>query len=224
MTAKSVNVSVLAACAALSSLAAPAPAQFDVLKNLGRSATATKKIACFKIEGALAETPTRMPPLFGEKPPTSLKSLLARFKQARRDNNVVAVVVDLQEAALGLAQLEELHAALRQFAAVDKEVFVHADSLRTLSYTAATGASHVCVVPTGDVWLSGFYAETPYLRGALDKLGITPDFEQCGSHKSAAESLVRTGPSDAAREMMTWLFDGMYKTLVRRVLNRSNQR
>jgi len=199
----------------------PTSAQFDQLKKLGRAALhqqeETKQIAYFKIKGALAETPVNMPPLFGGDPPLSLKGLLERFKEARLDKNVVAVLLDLQDAALGLGQLEELHEALRKFAAVDKPVFVHADSLTTVTYAAATGASHISVVPTGDVWLLGLYGETPYLRGALDKIGCTPDIETCGDFKTAGEPLMRKEPSEPSKQMTKWLLDGLYVGLVDRI-------
>ena len=124
-------------------------------KVTGTSTPPPKQLAYFEIDGPLAETPVNMPPLFGEKPPMSLKSLLGRLKEARIDPNVVAVAVDLQNARLGLGQLEEIHASLRRFAAVDKEVYVHADALTTLTFAAATGASRVSMVPTGTLWLVG---------------------------------------------------------------------
>jgi protease-4 len=189
--------------------------QLDQLRNLTRQGEPTKKIAHFAIKGPLAETPMEIPPLFGNEPPLSLKALLERFKQARMDSEVVAVVVDLQESALGLAQLEEVHAAMRKVAAAEKDVHVHADALSTLTYAAATGASHISVVPTGVVWLTGFYGESPYLRGTLDKIGVVPDFEQCGDFKSAAEMLTRAGPSEEAQQMNKWLIDSLYDSMVR---------
>jgi protease-4 len=192
-------------------------AQFDMFRKLTQDEKpkeTTKQIAHFKIKGQLKETPSNLPPLFGSEPPQSLKGLLERFKEARRDNNVVAVVVDLQQAALGFAQLQEIHKAMRKLVATDKEVYVHADSLRTMTYAVATGASHVSIVPTGDVWLVGLYGETPYLRSALDKLGCVPDIEQCGDFKSAGEPLMRTEPSDESRRMSKWLIDGLYDNLV----------
>ncbi len=192
-------------------------AQLEQLRNLTRQAETAKKIAHFKIKGPLTETPIEIPPLFGSEPPVALKNLLERFKEALHDDDVVAVVVDLQGAAPGLAQLEEIHVSLRKFAAVDKDVYVHADVLTTITYAAATGASHISIVPTGDVWLMGLYGETPYLRGTLDKLRIVPDFEQCGDFKTGAESLTRTGPSEAAKQMYKWLFDGIYDSLVKTI-------
>ncbi|MEK7730965.1 MAG: S49 family peptidase, partial [Planctomycetota bacterium] len=85
------------------------------------------------------------------------------------------------------------------------------------TYAAATGASHISVVPTGDIWLLGLYGETPYLRGALDKIGWTPDFEQCGDFKTAPESLMRKEPSEPSKQMTKWLVDGLYAGLVERI-------
>lgn len=203
-------------------LAAPsghsaAIAQFDILKKLTQGAEpeeAVKIIPYFHLKGALAETPAGMPPLFGGERPTSLKSILHRLKEAREDKNVVGIVLDIQDAALGLAQLEEVFNSVRKFAAVDKDVFVHADSLDTMRYALASSASHISIVPTGDVWLTGIYGEMPYVRGTLDKLGIVPDIEQCGDYKSAGETLMRTGPSEQAQEMTDWLFDGLFEGLV----------
>ncbi|MHC4698575.1 MAG: signal peptide peptidase SppA [Planctomycetota bacterium] len=198
-------------------LVGPANAQLDVLRKLGRSDTKpvpAKKVACFKIKGVVTETPVNVPPLFGGEQPKPLKEILEQFKEARLDNDVLAIVVDIQGARLGFAQLEELHEAMSKFRAVDKDVYMHADFLTNRMYALATGASHVSVVPTGEIWLTGIYGESPYLRGTLDKIGAFADFEQCGAYKSAAETLTRTGPSDEAREMKNWLFGSIYDRFV----------
>jgi protease-4 len=190
-------------------MAGTAPAQ----QSWFTSKAEPSKIAYFKI-GALAETPQNFPPLFGSEPPQSLKDMIARLKEARSDNNVKAVVIDMERTALGFGQLEEIHNALRTFSAVDKDVTIHADVLSTGLYALATGASHISLVPTGDLWLLGFYGETPYLRGLLDKMGVMADFEHCGAYKSAAEILTRTGPTKEAQENTDWLLDGLYGELV----------
>lgn len=194
----------------------------DLFKRVSDKVTGTptpppKQIAYFEVDGPLVETPVNLPPLLGDKPPMSLKSLLGRLKEARIDPNVVAVAVDIENAQLGLAQIEELHAALRRFAAVDKEVYIHADALTTLTFSAATGASRLSMVPTGTLWLVGMYGEAPYLRGALDKLGCEPDFLQFEAYKTAAEPLLRKGPSPQSEEMTNWLFDGLYGQLVKQI-------
>jgi protease-4 len=89
--------------------------------------------------------------------------------------------------------------------------------LSTGTYAAATGTSHISLVPTGDLWLMGLYAETPYLRGTFDKLAIVPDIEQCGDFKTGGELFTRTGPSEPAQQMNEWLFDGIYDALVKMI-------
>ena len=37
--------------------------------------------------------------------------------------------------------------------------------------------------------INGFNAESPYVRGLLDKIGVKPDFITCGEYKSAARDL-----------------------------------
>ena len=182
--------------------------------GFGKSASEpSKQIAHFRI-GALVETPQEMPPLFGGEATESLKDLLARLKEARLDHSVKAVVLDLEGARLGFAQLVEIHSALRRFKAVDKDVYIHADALSTGTYALATAATHLALTPTGDLWLTGLYGESPYLRGLLDKMGVEPDFEHCGSHKTAAEIITRTGPSPESQEMTDWLLDSLYGSMV----------
>jgi protease-4 len=218
-----VLLSILALCV----VSPGAWGQWDELFKKGREALTgasetQRQIAYFRIKGPLAETPVMLPPLFGGEPPLSLKALLERFKEARLDSNVVAVVVDLQDAQLGAAQLEDVHEAMRKFAAVDKPVYVHADALMMGTYAAATGASHISLVPTGDLWLIGLYSESPFVRGLLDKIGVVPDFEQFEDYKTAAEIFMRAEPSAENKEMINWLVDGIYAALVKRIATGRN--
>lgn len=189
-------------------------AQLNIFQKAREEAPVEKQIAYFSVKGALTETPATMPPLFGGDPPQSLKGLLERFREARLDNNIAAIVVDFQYAGIGLAQIAEIHEALRKFSAVDKDVYVHADTLTTATFALSSGASHVSMVPTGLLWLTGFYGEQPYLRGMLDKIGCVPDWEQCGDFKTAAETITRTEPTPQSKEMTDWLLDGLYESVV----------
>lgn len=171
-------------------------------------------IAHFDLTTPMQETPTEIPPLFASQMPVSFKDMLTRMRDAREDRNVVAVVIEVEGAAVGFAQLEELRQAIKKFQAAGKPVYVHAESLSTRDYALATAASNITLVPTGDLWLIGMYGEGLYLRGMFDKMGIVPDFLQCGDFKSAGEIFMRTGPSKEAEAMENWLFDSLYDSCV----------
>lgn len=175
----------------------------------------TEKVAHFHLRGPLLEKPVDpMMIMFGPSHMTSLKDLLARFKKARDDDAVKAVVLTFEKPRLGLAQIQEIRQAIEQVRAAGKEVHVHVEEMGNGLYSLVTAASQISMVPTGDLWLTGFYAEQPYLKGLLDKISVEADFLHCGAYKSAAELLTREGPSEPAEENMNWLLDGLYDALV----------
>ncbi|HEY3242494.1 MAG TPA: signal peptide peptidase SppA [Phycisphaerae bacterium] len=188
----------------------PARGQF----NFGGIGEKTKTIAVFEIEGQLLEKPQEMSFSLGGKQPTSLKDLIERFKKAREDANVKAVVVTFSDAGMGIGQLEELRKAIAQTKAAGKDIVVRLEEAQMGLYALATGASRISMAPTGDLWLTGLYGEAPYLKGMLDKIHVEADFEHMGAYKSAAEPLTRTEPSKEAEEMTNWLLDSLYDSLV----------
>ncbi len=58
------------------------------------------------------------------------------------------------------------------------------------------------------------YGEQVFLRGMLDKIGVTPDYFTCGDYKSAGEMFMRTSPSEESEIMSKWLYGGLYENLV----------
>jgi len=171
-------------------------------------------IAVFSLDGSVLETPAKEDFLFVSQRGESLKDLVARMKEARDDKDVKACVLMLENASLNLAQTEEIRQVMDQIKSAGKPIHTHADSLSTGSYALLSGASRISVVPTGDVWIMGIFAESPYLRGLLDMIEVKPDFLTCGDYKSAAEIFMRRGPSPEAERMLAWLLDSIYETCV----------
>jgi protease-4 len=172
-------------------------------------------VAVFKLKGALHETPPETGLSLSLHEPLALKDLVARLQKARDDQSVKAVVMTVDEAALAVPQIEELRQAMAQFRAGGKEIYAFADGLSMHSYALLAGASRLAVVPTGDLWLTGMYGESPYLLGLFKKLGVAPDFLTCGKYKSAAEIFMREGPSPEAEAMQNWLMDGIFEAQIK---------
>lgn len=168
--------------------------------------------AVFRLHGSLTETPSNDGFLFSTEKSLSLKDLVERMHKAADDEAIKAVVLSADGASLDASQVEEVRQAMALLREKGKEIYAHADGLTMQSYALLAGATRLSVVPTGDVWLTGMYGESPYLRGLLDKLGVTPDFLHCGDYKSAAEMFMREGPSPQAEEMQNWLLDGRFQT------------
>jgi len=170
-------------------------------------------VAVFRLGGPLTEVPgDETSALFG-LPGTSLKEFVERLHKAADDPVVKAVVILPDSALLGLAQAEELRAAISRVRNQGKDVYVHADFLTTGQYVLACGASRISVVPTGALLIPGLHASSLHVRGLLDKIGVKPDFLTEGAYKSAAELFMREQPSPQADEMMNWLMDSWYSSL-----------
>ena len=193
-------------------VARPLPATAaDVKKDNAKSKST---VAVFRLRGPIVETPAEENFLFGTTHSVSLKDLVERMAKARDDEAVKAVVLALDGAAVTLSQAEEIRQSMAAVRSANKDVYLFADGLTMQDFALAAGATEITVVPTGDLWLTGFYVESPYVRGLLDKIGVTPDFLHCGDYKSASEIFMREGPSPQAEEMENWLLDSMYRTTI----------
>ncbi len=170
------------------------------------------RIAVFRLAGDLTERPPDETFSFGAVGGTSLRDLVERMKKAEKDADVKAVVFLHEGGSIGVAQAEELRAAMGRLRAAGKEVYAHADSLSTRDYVLLSGVSRLSIVPTAELAITGLFGEAPYLRGLLDKLHVKPDFLTCGAYKSAGEIFVRDGPSPEAEAMQNWLLDSAFSS------------
>ena len=178
-----------------------------------------QRIAHIRISGVLAEAPLNSGPSLYAPPAGTLKRLIERIESAAEDDTVEALLFTVGTPALGMGQLEELVNAIDVFKASGKEVFAHGTSLQTGGYALLSSATHLNVVPTDTGWLTGISLSQMHVKDALEKIGLKADVVKMGSHKAAGEMLSRSGPSDAARENMDWLMDGLYGSLVDSIAN-----
>jgi len=197
-------VAAVVAATVVISIAVPAQAQ---------------EVAIFKLKGALVEQPSEsgLGELLGDKAPTNMFDLLEKLKAAREDANLKAVVFDIDQAAIGLAQIEELRAQMESLKAAGKDVWVLAESLGNGSTMLGSAASRLLLVPAGEVALTGLYGEGMYFKGLLDHVGIEADIMHCGDFKSAGEPFYRTGPSKEAEAQTNQLFDSIFEQLVKSI-------
>ncbi|HKQ48786.1 MAG TPA: signal peptide peptidase SppA [Phycisphaerae bacterium] len=173
-------------------------------------------VAVFEIKGDVPEAPdsSGLGELFGEQAPTTMFDLLEKLRAARTDENVQAVVFEIENAALGFAQIQELRAQFEALKAAEKDVWVFAETLHSGSLALGSAASHLVLLPTGEVDFRGLYGEASYFKNMLDKIGVEADILHCGDYKSAGEPFYRTGPSKEADEQTNRLLDGIFEELI----------
>lgn len=150
--------------------------------------------------------------------------LVEALRKAARDERVVGLVVHIGSCPVTLSQVDELGRAIVAFGE-RKPTVAYAESFGELgsglaAYRLATAAGEVWLQPTGAVVLGGVHLEITLLRGALEKVGIEPDFEKRYEYKTAADQLAATEVSEANREMMQRIADSIVDETVRVVAQR----
>ena len=171
-------------------------------------------VAHFHLSGELTESPIIDPFNLTAGQITSLKDLLELMDKARTDDKVKAVIITYDSMSLGFGQLEEIHKAIEAIKIAGKSVYVHAEGMNIFVYALLCAGDHLSVAPESELWLTGIYGESLYLKSLLDKIGVQADFMHIGDYKSAAETLTRTAPSEPAQDNVNWLLDSYYDTLV----------
>src|SRR5262245_30391269 len=142
----------------------------------------------------------------------TIRDLVLGLEAASRDVRVKGLVARLGNGTLGLARAQEIRdavVAFRQsgkFAIAFAETFGEAGDGNT-HYYLATGFDEIWVQPSGDVSLTGLFLESPYLKTALDSMGITARIDQREEYKGAMDPLTKDAMPAPVRENYQRLAD-----------------
>jgi len=109
------------------------------------------------------------------------------LERAAGDDRVKAVAVRVGRGALAMGHAQELRDALRDFRDSGKPAWAFAETLSmgggTLQTYLASAFDRVWLQPSGDVDVSGFLLESPYLADALQEIGVQPRLDQRREYK-----------------------------------------
>ena len=193
----------------------PNVAELVELKKAEQAAIDAKaQVALFEFKSAIVEKPADFS-WFGPSDAPTLRSIVTRLNDARDDDDLKGVFLNFHiGASMGLAQAMEIRDAVDGIRKAGKSVFVYADSYDTTTYLVASAATDICMLEGGEITMPGVGLETMFYRGAMDKVGITPDFIQIGEFKGAEEPYMRTAPSDELRGELNKLVDSLFGLIV----------
>ncbi|RVU34227.1 signal peptide peptidase SppA [Hwanghaeella grinnelliae] len=143
--------------------------------------------------------------LFGKTDGLTMIDMVAALDRARTDDRIKGVVAVMGGAPISMAQAQELADAIRAFRASGKFTLAYAEDLGsvwngTVDYLLAGAFEELWLQPSGGVGVAGLALETPFFRGAFEKIGVSPQFEQRHEYKGGIDPFVETGMTPAIRE------------------------
>ncbi len=136
-----------------------------------------------------------------------LRDMVDAIHRAKDDARIKVIVLNLDGLTSGgIAKLEEVAAALRDFRTGGKQVIAMGTSFDQQQYYLAAHADQIYLDPHGMVLIEGFAYYGQYFKEAIDKLGVSVNVFKAGKYKSAVEPFIRQDMSAEAREAnQQWL-------------------
>lgn len=143
--------------------------------------------------------------IFGGDIVMSMEEMVFNIRKAAEDENITGIYLDLDFFTAGTAQLREVRQALEAFKEEGKTVYAYGQVITRPGYYLASVADSIWLSPSGVVEWSGLSSSVPYLKGALDKLGVEMQLirGRDNAYKSAGEPYIAETMSDANREQIS---------------------
>ncbi|MFI6830336.1 MULTISPECIES: signal peptide peptidase SppA [unclassified Kribbella] len=166
------------------------------------------------------ETPPASPvAAFRARHLPTLRELVAALRKGARDDEVVGLVAHLGGHRLSLAQVQDLREAVADFRTSGKTALAWTESFGevgggTVPYYLATAFDEIWVQPSGDLGITGVSVQAVFVRGALDKAGVIPQFGKRREYKTAADTFTEKEMTAPAREMASRLAESAFEQIV----------
>jgi protease-4 len=146
--------------------------------------------------------------LYGQqRAETLVRDLTDAIEAAKTDKRVQVLVLDLGHmAGGGVAKLEEVAAAIRDFRTSGKKVYAFGEGFDQAQYYLAAQADKIYLDPQGLVLIDGFGYYRTFLKGLIDKLAIDVNVFRAGKFKSYTDQFSRSDMSETEEEeSLAWL-------------------
>ncbi len=130
---------------------------------------------------------------------TGLQELKKLIENAKTDDNIKGIVLDIKDTPNGASTLFEIIKSLKDFKESKKPVLAYIDNTSQNGYMVSSVADQVMMNPNGEIGLRGYGMMVPFVKDAAEKLGIEFKIFYAGNFKSATESLRRTDISPENR-------------------------
>jgi protease IV len=148
--------------------------------------------------------------------PLALHDLWSNLRKAKVDDRVQAVVLRLGLLQCDWAKANAMREAVLDFRRSGKKVYALIEEAPDfdMEYYIATGCDRIILHPLGWLGVNGLGGYVPFLKGALDKLGVRAEFERVEEYKTAANVFTEKGFTPAHREEMETYYGDLFAQYV----------
>jgi len=137
--------------------------------------------------------------MFKSNKTVGLNDILDCIRKAKTDNNIKGIYLNPTDIQAGIASVEEIRTALKDFKTSGKFIYAYGDFLSQKAYYLVTIADSLMLNPQGAVDFRGLGGEHAFFKKGLEKLGVEVQIIRHGKFKSAVEPFLLDKMSDENR-------------------------
>jgi len=168
-----------------------------------------------EIDGAVADVASPVRSWLRRPHVTTVRGIAVVIDEILDDARPRGLLLTIRAFRGGMATATSIRTQLARLRAAGREVVVHLPlGGATKELYVASAGTKVILGPQTTIAPVGFAIHGHYLRGALEKIGLSPEVYSRGTYKSAGEVLTRDAMSDAEREQSDAILTTFYDELV----------
>lgn len=151
--------------------------------------------------------------------PTSFYDLSAALNQAAQDDKIKAVVANISNSNLGLAEIQSLRGLIQKIREQGKKTYIYSQGFGdfgggTGEYYLASAFDEIWMMPCTEAGVTGISLEVPFLKPILDKIGVQPEFYTRYEFKNAFTSLTASKMDKNFQDELQKMGGSIYGVLV----------
>lgn len=176
-----------------------------------------RSVFVLELNGNVAERYQTSPldKLLGEDFSTyGLDQILSSIRKAKENESIAGIYIEAGNFVCPTASLQEIRRALLDFKESGKFIVAYGGNYTQSTYYLASVADNLAVNPSGSIAWQGLSAQTVFLKGLLEKIGVEMQIFRVGTYKSAVEPFIAHEMSDANRKQTEVFIGSIWNNLV----------
>jgi protease-4 len=163
-----------------------------------------------------------LPVVGGDVPNVGLLQLKQAISEAKTDDNIKGIYLEVSYPMTGFSTLQEIRESLIDFRESGKWVVAYNEVMSEGAYYLASAADKIYLNPEGEIEFNGLTAEVGFFKKMLDKLEIKPQVFRVGEFKSAVEPFLFEKMSEESRLQLSELINSIYDQVLTQVSEARN--
>lgn len=149
--------------------------------------------------------------------PLGLNKILRVIDQAKEDDKIKGIILDLTTFSSGYAKISEIRNRLEEFKSSGKVIYAYSDYFYFPTYYMASVADSIFINPEGEMSFTGMVGQVSFFAGALEKMGIEVQAIRAGKFKGAVESFTRKNLSPENRLQMEAYINSVFDEVLTKI-------